>query len=316
MATKLCLPSPECQDRLGQPVGREGRTVDRFGDSVMCARLPFDSWRHRHDDVKVALVELANHAHVECDSEIFGEFRHLIPAAALDQEGELGNVRARNGKVPDLRYRLPLPPDAQQRNLPRQARGQPPRLLAELKVINAGPTWYPQGSTAKAVDRRASRLEGEYRSALGKLDRQFHGTAPNEAGPLKRRLEELLGEAGLQGLVVGRWGEGSKDLHSLVQGLAEGRAQHLARLNGVPTTAGTLASIIGSYRRILSCTFVRAQESCLLARMGHMDAGARDAAVRRQVAVRQEVLAREENLAYFAAYVRGRSGPLRGRLPP
>ena len=74
MATKLCLPSPECQDRLGQPVGREGRTVDRFGDSVMCARLPFDSWRHRHDDVKVALVELANHAHVECDSEIFGEF--------------------------------------------------------------------------------------------------------------------------------------------------------------------------------------------------------------------------------------------------
>ena len=47
-----------------------------------------------------------------------------------------------------------------------------------------------------------------------------------------------------------------------------------------------------------------------------MDAGARDAAVRRQVAVRQEVLAREENLAYFAAYVRGRSGPVRGRLPP
>ena len=31
-----------------------------------------------------------------------------------------------------------------------------------------------------------------------------------------------------------------------------------------------------------------------------MDAGARDAAVRRQVAARQEVLAREENLAYFA----------------
>ena len=79
---------------------------------------------------------------------------------------------------------------------------------------------------------------------------------------------------------------------------------------------GTLASIVGSYRRILSCTFVRAQESCLLARMGHMDAGARDAAVRRQVSMRQDALAREENLAYFAAHVRGRSGPVRGRLPP
>ena len=34
------------------------------------------------------------------------------------------------------------------------------------------------------------------------------------------------------------------------------------------------------------------------------------------MAVMQEALAREENLAYFAAYVRGRSGPVRGRLPP
>ena len=111
-------------------------------------------------------------------------------------------------------------------------------------------------------------------------------------------------------------GEGCKDLPNLVQRLVEGRAQHLARLNGVPTTAGTLAFIVGSYGRILSCTFVQAQESCLLARMGHMDAGARDAAVRRQVSMRQDALAREENLAYFAAHVRGRSGPVRGRLPP
>ena len=154
-----------------------------------------------------------------------------------------------------------------------------------------------------------------YRRALAKLDQRFHGTARQQAGPLQRRLQELVGEAGLQGLVVGRWGEGSRDLHSLVQGLAEARALHLARLNGVPTTAGTLATIIGSYRRILSCTFVRSQESCHLARMGHLDGGARDAAARRTVAVRQEQLAREEASAYFAAYVRGCQGPLRGQLP-
>ena len=113
---------------------------------------------------------------------------------------------------------------------------------------------------------------------------------------------------------MGRWGEGSRDLHNLVQGLAEARALHLARLNGVPTTSGTLATIIGSYRRILSCAFVRSQESCLLARMGHLDGGARDAAARQQVAVRQEQLARDEASAYFAAYVRGRQGPLRGQF--
>ena len=314
MAAKLCLESPECADKIGQPVGQEGRSVDRFGDNVMCARLPFDSWRHRHDDVKVALVERAHHAHVECDAEVFGEFRHLIPAGALQEGGELQNVRARNGKVPDLRYRLPVPP-ALNAHHPHRAQGQPPRLLAELKCISAGPTWYPRGSREKAVDRRASLLGGEYRRALAKLDQRFHGTARQQAGPLQRRLQELVGEAGLQGLVVGRWGEGSRDLHSLVQGLAEARALHLARLNGVPTTAGTLATIIGSYRRILSCTFVRSQESCLLAWMGHLDGGARDAAVRRTVAVRQEQLAREEASAYFAAYVRGRQGPVRGQLP-
>ena len=49
--------------------------------------------------------------------------------------------------------------------------------------------------------------------------------------------------------------------------------------------------------------------------MGHLDGGAREAAARRQVAVRQEQLARDETSAYFAAYVRGRHGPMRGQLP-
>ena len=35
-----------------------------------------------------------------------------------------------------------------------------------------------------------------------------------------------------------------------------------------------------------------------------------------QVTARQEVQAREENLAYFAAYMRSRSGTVQGRLPP
>ena len=77
----------------------------------------------------------------------------------------------------------------------------------------------------------------------------------------------------------------------------------------------SVAGIIGSYRRIWSCSFVRSQESCLLSRMGHLDDGAQDAAARRRLAVRQEQLAREEASAYFAAYVRGRQGPMRGQLP-
>ncbi len=59
---------------------------------------------------------------------------------------------------------------------------------------------------------------------------------------------------------------------------------------------------------------VKANETCLLARLGHMDAGARGAAVRRAATVREEQLARAEAAAHFAAYVRGRGGPRRGRL--
>ena len=110
MAAHLCLPSPACEAKLGQPVGQEGAVVDRFGDAVLCAKLPFDTWRQKHDDCKVALVEQAHHAHVECDAEVFGLFRHLVPTEVMDSGGELETVRARNGKVPDLCYRLPVPP--------------------------------------------------------------------------------------------------------------------------------------------------------------------------------------------------------------
>ena len=63
----------------------------------------------KHDDIKVALVERTHHAHVECDAEVFGLFRHLVPAEVMAR-GELETVRARNGKVPDLCYKLPSPP--------------------------------------------------------------------------------------------------------------------------------------------------------------------------------------------------------------
>jgi hypothetical protein len=165
------------------------------------------------------------------------------------------------------------------------------------------------------VDARATLLPGEYRHALGLLDQEFHGTVAGQVGPLQRRLEEVVGDTGLQCLVVGRWAEGSQHLHQLVQGLAEARALHEARTTGVPTTDGHLSTIIGRYRRILSCAAVRATESSLLDRLGHLDAGAREAAARRRATMREEERDREEGAAHYQAYVRGRGGPSRGRLP-
>lgn len=90
MADHLCLPASCCQGKVGLPVGREGAFVDPFGDSIICAKLPFDTWRHRHDEAKKTLVERAHHAMVEAEAEVFGLFRDQVPAVAWEREGSLG----------------------------------------------------------------------------------------------------------------------------------------------------------------------------------------------------------------------------------
>ena len=97
--------------------------------------------------------------------------------------------------------------------------------------------------------------------------------------------------------------------------MAEARDLHQSRMTGVPGTPGTLSVIVSRYRRIISCASVRAIESCLLARLGHMDSGAREAAARRKTTVREEELDRREEAAFFQAHVRGRGGKRRERLP-
>ena len=160
------------------------------------------------------------------------------------------------------------------------------------------------------MDRRARALPGEYRGKLANLDRQYHGTARGQVGPLQERLGSM-GE--LQCLVVGRFGEGSTDLHVMLKRLAEARANNVARSMGRPSFASEAGFIQAQYRRIMATTFIRSQAICLLSRLGHMDEGARQAATRRQVTIREEEMGRREARAFFQAHVRGR-GPRAGRL--
>ena len=76
------------------------------------------------------------------------------------------------------------------------------------------------------MERRAKKLPKEYRDKLAPLDRKYHGTQPGQTGPLVRRLD------GLEGLVVGPWGEASKDLHSLVRVLAESKVAMVSKARG------------------------------------------------------------------------------------
>ena len=100
MAWFFMLPSPACSPFIGSPV--RGKALDPYGEVLMCARLPFDSWRVRHDKVKGEIRAIGAEARVTVNPETFGLFSPYIPAAALAEDGHLHHLRERQGLVPDL----------------------------------------------------------------------------------------------------------------------------------------------------------------------------------------------------------------------
>ena len=71
----------------------------------------------------------------------------------------------------------------------------------------------------------------------------------------------------LASLVVGPWGNGSHDLHSLVRTLAKSKAAARSGARGWQGSDQELGLIMGEIRRALSLDFVRAQALCLLTRL-------------------------------------------------
>ena len=67
----LFLPSIACKEVVGQRVGARGAVAGPFGDELMCAQLPGDSWRWRHDEVKLCLMNICNDSKIRADAEVF-----------------------------------------------------------------------------------------------------------------------------------------------------------------------------------------------------------------------------------------------------
>ena len=158
---------------------------------------------------------------VPADCEVYGLFGDLLPAALLEEGGELQWGRARQGKVPDFKFLLSTPEG-------------PKPCLAELKVISAGKTWFPRGVAGKGTDRRAARLGAEYEAKLRRYDIQFHGAGRQgelQPGPLVARFRDLGGLDEGQ-LVAGPWGDLSPHFHKLLRAFAESRVAAMSRAQG------------------------------------------------------------------------------------
>ena len=302
MAAHLCLPSPAVVTGgwVGKSTVRGGAVIDHFGDAVMCCKhLPGDTWRHRHDTGKLAIVSECLNAGLVHDCEVYGLFADLIPAQAVTQRGDsLEWGRARQGLIPDFKIRLPTPEGLTDH-------------LAELKFISAGVSWFARGVRGKGTDRRAAGLPLLYKRALERLDTSHHNTQAGQTGPLVRRLQSY---GKLEGLVVGPWGEGSKDLHNLVKVIAETKLATKSRSLGRAMSDSELGIIVSQVRKYLSTSFIRAQSLCLINRLGFLGEGAQAAAGRRSIAKQLEEGRRRDRQAHYLAHVRGRGLARQGQI--
>ena len=278
MAAFLALPSPACQSLVGTKLLQSGRLVDDFGDNIMCEKLPFDTWRTRHDQAKLAIEELATDAGVVVQPEVFGLFSPLIPSVATSEGGMLSWSRDRQGLVPDFLFTFPA------------HYGANVCQIAELKFISAGATYYRK--TEKSVDFRARQLPRLYREKAKKIDQKYNNCQNGNTGPVERKLESL-GE--LQCLVLGQFGEASQDLHILLEKLSHLKAQCVGRSLGRPVSDHERALFLHQYRRKLGITAVHSQAQCM--------------------PVREEAEKdRADRVAHWAAHVRGRGLLTRGGL--
>ena len=126
--------------------------------------------------------------------------------------------------------------------------------LHELKIISSSKTRYTphrQGQEAtRAVDKRASELNGEYVKKARNTDQQYCGTVRGTTGPVETKLGTLRE---VKGVVVPAFGEGSEDLHSLIHHLAISRVRVVGPQKGrrgqVPTEDAELAITTSFLRR-------------------------------------------------------------------
>ena len=296
IARFMCLPSPACQSRVGEPLDQHGLHLDAFGDNLMAVtNIPGDMFRARHDRVKTILNSFCLTANLRAECEVYGLFKDLIPVQALEQEEDLQRGRGRQGLLPDFKVELPT------------IAGEPTERLAELKIIGAVRKWYPRsGGLArkkKAVERRAAPLPGEYRTPLTRLDIKYHGTPPGQQGPLIKKLE---GYGKLLCLVVGSFQEGSKDLHHLLDHIADSKMRALGLARGRDSTDHERSIFLMNLRRELSTAAAKANSACLLGRLSKIGEGHRQAAKRRVWVRREQEMREEANRAHWLANTRGR----------
>ena len=290
LSTLLCMPSRVCVDRVGMKVGKS--RVDLFGEKIINENLPGGGWTRRHDKIKVEINSLCSYAGLPSVCEPYGVFSDLIPQQALSRID-----KERRGQVlrPDIRLEI------SSENEVTQSR------LADVKTIGlGGQSWYKTGfrdteNECRAVDRRAKRVQGEYELKAKKMDVMIG--EEEGFGAVSRRLGEF-GE--VIALCFGGYGEGSSEVHKLIETLAISRVRSVQLRTGKAPDVNAVGAEVTLIRRRLSTAVVRANQSLLLSRLSYVGDGAGGADRRRQWARSEDVRMRKMREAAWLVEITGK----------
>lgn len=121
-------------------------------------------------------------------------------------------------------------------------------------------------------------------------------------GPIQRRLDEY---GDLIGLCFGAWGEGSEQVHQLVQTLAESRLKFQGLQLGRPGSDQELGVLVGQVRRRLSLVAIQAQVECLLSKLHQVGPGNVQLAKRRTWAILEDQRMTQERSAQWMRRIEG-----------
>ena len=277
--------------------------VDLYGESVLCTITAGDHYRKRHDSYKMRLLQLCQWAGVDAEVEVFNLFAGSIPQEGLSR---MERGRKVQSIVPDMRISIP-------------EEGNLAKRLHEIKIISSSKTRYTihrEGQEAtRAVDKRAGELNAEYLAKARRTDQTYCGTAQGMVGPVERKLGSL---GRVHGIVVGAFGEGSDDLHSLIHHLAVSRVRYagpqLGRRGQLRTEEAEIAISTTFLRKTLSICAVRSQAQVLLGRLEVIGPGSAAAALRRNNALLLERRWAQQRRADALSNLLGRSLLRRGHF--
>ena len=270
--------------------------MDLFGDRLCTETgLVGDHHRRRHDAIKLELNNVCIWAGLQAECEPYGMFNDLIP----QQPNNRIERRARQVLRPDFKFQLNS-----------TVNGIPESRVADIKTVSCGaPSWYKAG--ARAVDRRAAVVPGEYARTAKDMDEELGVDVANIQGPVSRRLQEV---SPVIPLIFGGFAEVSEGVHNLMDKLSRQRLSKEGLAVGRQGSGRRLGEIMGQLRRRLSLATVKANTDCLLARLSLVGDGATQAGKRRSWQRREEHQMKQDREGFWRALVSGRSVVQKGKF--